>query len=68
MVRAEGADPLPRTVSLTVKYPFFWTSRLSFLANCALGDMSNIFEVESLHGEHKVDVWFVHKQYEVECL
>ena len=30
MIRAEGADPLPHTVSLTVKYPFFTTSLTTY--------------------------------------
>ena len=34
----------------------------------ALSHNSNIFEVESLDGEDQVDVWFVHKQDQVECL
>ena len=28
-VRAEGADPPPITVSLTIKRPFFWTNPLA---------------------------------------
>ena len=36
-VRAEGANPPPLTVSLTVKRPFFYDSSLSYLEIVAFG-------------------------------
>ena len=31
-----------------------------------LGDMGDIFQVESFHREHKVDMWLIHEQDQVE--
>ena len=47
-----------------------WVKMLQHFSSIleALSNNSNIFEVESLHGEDQVDVWFVHKQDQVECL